>query len=134
VLGLIFLKFASDKFENRRKELIEKGKEKYLEVKGFYNMKNIFFLPGESRWSCIMENAKQDDIALKIDTALHEYVIMPNHFHAIIEILFSKKKSGGKTGELPFASTDKIWQHNYYEHIIRHEKAYYFKLYFKQSH
>jgi len=100
VLGLIFLKFASDKFENRRKELIEKGKEKYLEVKGFYNMKNIFFLPGESRWSCIMENAKQDDIALKIDTALHEYVIMPNHFHAIIEILFSKKKIRREDGRI----------------------------------
>jgi type I restriction enzyme M protein len=27
VLGLIFLKFASDKFEERRKELIDEGKE-----------------------------------------------------------------------------------------------------------
>lgn len=44
VLGLIFLKFASDKFEERRKELIEEGKEKYLEMKEFYNMKNIFIL------------------------------------------------------------------------------------------
>tara|TARA_Y100000114_G_C11759600_1_gene328806 strand:+ start:243 stop:1811 length:1569 start_codon:yes stop_codon:yes gene_type:complete len=71
VLGLIFLKFASDKFEERRKELIDEGKEKYLEMKEFYNMKNVFFLPEESRWSYIMKNAKQDDIALKIDTALH---------------------------------------------------------------
>ena len=71
VLGLIFLKFASDKFEERRQELIEEGKEKYLEMKEFYNMKNIFFLPETSRWSFIMQNAKQDDIALKIDTALH---------------------------------------------------------------
>ena len=71
VLGLIFLKFASDKFEKRRKELIEEGKEKYLEIKEFYNMKNIFFLPEESRWSYIIKNSKQNDIALKIDTALH---------------------------------------------------------------
>jgi len=71
VLGLIFLKFASDKFEERRKELIEEGKDKYLEMKEFYNMKNIFFLPEESRWSTIIENSKQNDIALKIDTALH---------------------------------------------------------------
>ncbi|WP_162340153.1 type I restriction-modification system subunit M [Cyclobacterium salsum] len=71
VLGLIFLKFASDKFEERRKELIDEGKEKYLEMKEFYNMKNVFFLPEESRWSFIIENAKQSDIALKIDTALH---------------------------------------------------------------
>ncbi len=71
VLSLIFLKFASDKFEARKKELIEEGKDKYLEMKEFYNMKNVFFLPKISRWSYIIENAKQDDIALKIDTALH---------------------------------------------------------------
>ena len=71
VLGLIFLKFASDKFEERRKELIADKKEKFLEMKEFYNMSNIFYLPEESRWSFIIKNSKQDDIALKIDTALH---------------------------------------------------------------
>ena len=71
VLGLIFLKFASDKFEERRKELIADNKEKFLEMKEFYNMSNIFYLPEESRWSFIIENSKQADIALKIDTALH---------------------------------------------------------------
>jgi type I restriction enzyme M protein len=71
VLALIFLKFASDKFEARKKELIKEGKEKYTEMKEFYNMKNIFYLPEESRWSTIIENAKQDDIALRIDTALN---------------------------------------------------------------
>ncbi|MDF2156480.1 class I SAM-dependent DNA methyltransferase [Algoriphagus sp. CAU 1675] len=71
VLGLIFLKFASDKFEERRAELIAEGKEKYLEMKEFYNMKNVFFLAPESRWSHVMENSKQDQIALIVDTALH---------------------------------------------------------------
>lgn len=71
VLGLIFLKFASDKFETRKQDLIDEGKEKYIEMKEFYNMKNVFFLPEISRWSYIIKNAKQDDIALKIDTALH---------------------------------------------------------------
>lgn len=71
VLGLIFLKFTSDKFEERRKELIAEGKEKYLEMKEFYNMKNVFFLEEISRWNYIIKNAKQDDIAIKIDTALH---------------------------------------------------------------
>lgn len=71
VLGLIFLKFASDKFEERRKELVADNKEKFLEMKEFYNMSNIFYLPEESRWSYIIENSKQADIALKIDTALH---------------------------------------------------------------
>lgn len=71
VLGLIFLKFASDKFEERGSELIAEGKEKYLEMKEFYNMKNVFFLAPESRWSYVMENSKQDQIALIVDTALH---------------------------------------------------------------
>jgi type I restriction enzyme M protein len=71
VLGLIFLKFASDKFEARKDELIAEGKEKYIEMKEFYNMKNVFFLAALARWSYIIQNAKQDDIALKIDTALH---------------------------------------------------------------
>lgn len=70
VLGLIFLKFASDKFEERRKELIAEGKEKYLGMVEFYTMKNVFYLPEVSRWSYLIENARQDDIALKIDTAL----------------------------------------------------------------
>ena len=71
VLALIFLKFTSDKFEERRQELIAEGKDKYLEMPEFYNMKNIFFLAEESRWSYIIANAKQNDISLKIDTALH---------------------------------------------------------------
>lgn len=71
VLGLIFLKFASDKFEERRAELKAEGKEKFIEMKEFYNMQNIFYLPEEARWSYIIENSKQADIALKIDTALH---------------------------------------------------------------
>jgi len=71
VLGLIFLKFASDKFEERKKELIDEGKEKYVEMKDFYTMKNVFFLDEISRWSYIIKNAKQNDISLKIDTALN---------------------------------------------------------------
>ena len=71
VLGLIYLKFASDKFEQRRKELIAEGKEKYVEMKDFYAMKNVFYLDEISRWSFIIKNAKQNDISLKIDTALN---------------------------------------------------------------
>ena len=71
VLGLVFLKFASDKFAERRQELIAEGKDKYLEMPDFYNMKNVFFLEEKSRWSYIQDRAKQPDLALIIDTALH---------------------------------------------------------------
>ena len=71
VLSLFFLKFASDKFSAQRKIIAEKFGEKFVDTVAFYTKDNVFFLPGESRWSYIMENAKQDDIALKIDTALY---------------------------------------------------------------
>ena len=71
VLGLIFLKFASDKFEEHRQKLIDEGKSKYLEMPDFYNMSNVFFLEEISRWSYIMQKAKQSDLAIIIDTALH---------------------------------------------------------------
>ena len=72
VLSLIFLKFVSDKFEERRKEIISSGYQKFVEQPSFYMSKNVFYLPEKSRWSYILENAKQDDIAIKIDTALSE--------------------------------------------------------------
>lgn len=71
VLSLFFLKFASDKFEAQRKAIAEKYGEKFIDNVAFYTKDNVFFLPEISRWSFIMENAKQDDIALKIDTALY---------------------------------------------------------------
>ena len=42
VLSLIFLKFVNDKFEQRKTELINEGKEKYIDVQSFYTMKNVF--------------------------------------------------------------------------------------------
>ena len=71
VLGLVFLKFASDKFEEHRKKLISEKKEKYIEMPAFYNQSNVFFLEEISRWSYIVKKARQNDIALIIDTALH---------------------------------------------------------------
>ena len=71
VLGLIFLKFASDKFEDHRAKLIADKKEKYIEMPEFYNKDNVFFLEETSRWSYLIKRAKQNDIALLIDTALH---------------------------------------------------------------
>ncbi len=71
VLSLIFLKFVSDKFEAQRQKLREQGRDAYLDIVEFYTKDNVFYLPEESRWSTIQQQAKQDDIALRIDTALH---------------------------------------------------------------
>lgn len=70
VLGLIFLKFASDKFEARKAELVAEGKEKYVDLVDFYTMLNVFYLPEDCRWSYLISKAKQPDIAILIDKAL----------------------------------------------------------------
>lgn len=70
VLSLVFLKFISDKFEAHRQALIDDGKEAFVDKEAFYRKDNVFFLPEDARWRKIKANAKQDDIAIQIDTAL----------------------------------------------------------------
>ncbi|MGO2513593.1 N-6 DNA methylase [Marinomonas polaris] len=70
VLSLVFLKFISDKFEKRRQQMIDDGQEAFIEMKEFYQQDNIFYLPEETRWSYVKVRAKQDDIAVIIDSAL----------------------------------------------------------------
>lgn len=71
VLSLIFLKFISDKFEAHRQALIDDGKAQFIDMVPFYAQNNVFYLSEEARWDTIIKHSKQDDIALKIDTALH---------------------------------------------------------------
>ena len=72
VLSMIFLKYANDRFNEHRKQMIADGQQAFLEMMPFYTKDNVFYIPECARWSFIMENAKQPDIAIKIDTALHE--------------------------------------------------------------
>lgn len=70
VLSLFFLKFVTDKFEVQRQALRDQGLEDYLEMVEFYTKDNVFYLPEAARWSTLRAQAKQEDIALRIDTAL----------------------------------------------------------------
>ncbi|MCX9562962.1 type I restriction-modification system subunit M N-terminal domain-containing protein, partial [Vibrio cholerae] len=70
VLSLVFLKFISDKFGAKRQQLIEGGMEAFVEMPEFYQQDNVFFLEDNARWSFVKARAKQDDIALIIDSAL----------------------------------------------------------------
>ncbi len=73
VLSLIFLKYANDKFDEQREKMIAEGKQpQFLEITSFYTKDNVFFIPENARWKYLMSQAKQEDIAIKIDTALHE--------------------------------------------------------------
>ena len=72
VLSMIFLKYANDRFDAHREQMKANGQEAFLEMMPFYTKDNVFYIPECARWTYIMQNAKQPDIAIKIDTALHE--------------------------------------------------------------
>lgn len=73
VLGLIFLKYISDSFEEMRAKLVE-GKGDYKganpEDADEYRAENIFWVPKESRWSHLQNNAKQPTIGKLVDDAM----------------------------------------------------------------
>lgn len=72
VIALVFLKFAGDKFEKRRAELIEKYGDipAFLEKASFYNAVNVFYLKETARWSYIVKNASANNIAVIVDQAM----------------------------------------------------------------
>lgn len=71
VLGLIFLKYISDSFEEKHRQL-EKDKEADPEDRDEYRAENVFWVPKEARWGFIQSNAKQPEIGKMIDNAMDE--------------------------------------------------------------
>lgn len=69
VLGLIFLKYISDKFEAKYKELLEEP-DADVEDKDEYEADNVFFVPQEARWQVISLAAHTPQIGKVIDDAL----------------------------------------------------------------
>jgi len=68
VLGLIFLKYISDKFEERYREL--EAEDDDVEDKDAYMEKNVFFVPPSARWGIISESAHKEEIGTVIDNAM----------------------------------------------------------------
>ena len=69
VLGLIFLKYISDKFEMKYNELVAEG-EGFEEELDEYLAENIFWVPKEARWNYIRDHAKDPKIGQIIDDAM----------------------------------------------------------------
>ena len=69
VLGLIFLKYISDKFDERYRELVDEG-EGFEEDRDEYTYKNIFFVPVDARWSVIAKAAHTPEVGRVIDNAM----------------------------------------------------------------
>lgn len=84
VLGLIFLKYVSDVFDVRRRQLAvlvedessdyymptEAARESILESRDEYTSEGVFWVPEGHRWDDLRKAAKQADIGTKIDAAM----------------------------------------------------------------
>ncbi len=80
VLGLIFLKYISDAFDERRdalqRELADDGiegqmAEELLESRDEYTAEGIFWVPPEARWKHLARQGKDAKIAKFLDDAMH---------------------------------------------------------------
>jgi type I restriction enzyme M protein len=73
VLGLMFLKYISDSFEEMHSALHE-GKGSYAgsdpEDADEYRAENVFWVPKAARWSHLQENARQPTIGKLVDDAM----------------------------------------------------------------
>ena len=73
VLGLIFLKYISDSFEQQFAKL-SAGEGDYsgadAEDKDEYSAENVFFVPQDARWSYLQSNARQPTIGKMVDAAM----------------------------------------------------------------
>ncbi len=73
VLGLIFLKYISDSFEEQRAKLVA-GLGDYEganpEDPDEYKAENVFWVPAEARWSQLQANATQPTIGKLVDDAM----------------------------------------------------------------
>jgi type I restriction enzyme M protein len=73
VLGLLFLKYVSDAFEELHSKIVNKeGDYAYddPEDKLVYSSEYVFFVPVNARWSYLVSRAKLPTIGEDIDTAM----------------------------------------------------------------
>lgn len=71
VLGLIFLKYISDSFEEKYQQLVAEGYG-LEEDRDSYEMDHIFYVPSKSRWEYLNAHSKDSNIAELVDIALDE--------------------------------------------------------------
>ncbi|MBQ2822369.1 MAG: type I restriction-modification system subunit M N-terminal domain-containing protein, partial [Thermoguttaceae bacterium] len=69
VLGLIFLKYISDRFDEKHQQLVEEG-DGFEEDVDEYTSEGIFFVPETARWSVIASRAHTPEIGTVIDDAM----------------------------------------------------------------
>lgn len=70
VLGLLFLRFANDKFDAQREKILsDDDKKDFVDNPRFYTKDNVFYLDEHDRWKYIKDNSKKNNIFTIIDEA-----------------------------------------------------------------
>ena len=89
ILGLIFLKYLSDKFEQRYNELVDEGSG-FEEDRDEYTAEGVFFVPPEARWSEISKKAHTAENGKTIDNAMRLIEKENNSLKGILPKSFSR--------------------------------------------
>ena len=71
MLGLIFLKYISARFEERYQQLVDEG-DGFEEDVDEYISEGIFFVPPNSRWAVIASASHTPEIGQIIDDAMRD--------------------------------------------------------------
>lgn len=89
VLGLVFLKYISDSFEERY-ELLQSEEWADPEDKDEYLEDNIFFVPQSARWSHLLANAKLPTIGKIVDEAMDEIERENNSLKGVLPKVYAR--------------------------------------------
>ncbi|MFD7487897.1 class I SAM-dependent DNA methyltransferase [Streptomyces mirabilis] len=101
VLGLVFLKYVSDAFAERRAQIAadpeladisEHRRAAFLEEKDEYTEKNVFWVPLTARWDHIAENAQSAEggVGLLLDTAMDEVMKANKALTGVLPKIFNR--------------------------------------------
>tara|TARA_R110002049_G_scaffold40890_1_gene123960 strand:- start:1323 stop:2603 length:1281 start_codon:yes stop_codon:yes gene_type:complete len=94
LLGLIFLKYISDAFEELHEKL-KAGKGEYAgadpEDKDEYKAENVFFVPPSARWTFLKSHAKQPTIGKTVDDAMDAIESENTSLKGVLPIVYAKQ-------------------------------------------
>lgn len=95
ILGLIFLKYVSDKFDEKYQALLKEG-EGFEEDPDEYTSENIFWVPVGARWSTITQATGSIGIGNAIDNAMREIEAENKKLKGILPKNFSRPELNQK--------------------------------------
>lgn len=98
VMGLVFLKYISDSFEELYNSLkAEKEMGADPEDRDEYKAENVFFVPPTARWSFLLSNAKLPNIGKIVDEAMDAIEKENNSLKGVLPKVFAKDNLDSKS-------------------------------------